>query len=190
VRGHELAVEQARAPAPERCNQPGERHFGGIGHSAEHRFAAEHPVESDPVEAPDEVLTLPTLDRVGMTQPVEFAIARRDPAADPGFGSVGRSFGAGRDDRVEGGVAGHRESPPPQRARQRTRGMEPIERQDRASARLDPKHLGIVAVVGHREHARPIGEQQQFGIYRLGNGGMHRAGDNAPCAHPCHPAPQ
>jgi hypothetical protein len=80
VIGHELAVEQFAARPPQGRNQPGQRHFRGIGTAAEHRFAAEHPVKPHAVEPANQLALLPALDRMGDPAPVQFDIAGFDPA--------------------------------------------------------------------------------------------------------------
>ena len=48
--------------------------------------------------------------------------------------------------------------------------VEAVERQHRASPRIEPVELGIVAPLAHREDADPIGLQQEVGR------DLHRAG--------------
>jgi len=116
--GHELAVEQLSPAAPQRRHQPGQRDLRGIGHPAEHRFAAEYPVEPDPIEPADQRAVLPTLDRVGQAHGVQRAVARFDPVADPGFARFAARPGAGLHHGGEIGIAGDTEAPTPQGAGQ------------------------------------------------------------------------
>jgi hypothetical protein len=74
-------------------------------------------------------------------------------AIDAGGGTSLHHFG-------KGGVAGDGESPPAQRARQRVREAESVERQDCPPPRLHPENFGIVAAVRHREDALAVGKHQ------------------------------
>jgi hypothetical protein len=62
VIGHELAVEQRKAPDPKPRNQMRQRHFRGIGRAADHRFAEKCCAERDTVKAADQPSVLPGLD--------------------------------------------------------------------------------------------------------------------------------
>ena len=50
----------------------------------------------------------------------------------------------------------------PQSARQ----VEGVERQHAALVRIDPKHLGIVGVLGHRKNAGGVSAQEKVGCER------------------------
>ncbi|GGZ93039.1 hypothetical protein GCM10011617_11000 [Novosphingobium arvoryzae] len=101
-------------------------------------------------------------------------VAGGDPSADPRIVRFASGGGASGHDLGKGGIAGHAEPAPAQRAGQRTRHVQAIERQDRALARFHPEHIRIVARVGHREHAAAIGQHQQVRVKRLrGYGGVH-----------------
>jgi hypothetical protein len=176
VLGHELAVEQFRAAAPQRRHQPGQRNLRSVGDPAEHRFAAEHPVETHAVKSANQLAVLPALDRMGQAKQVEDPVARLDPVADPGFLRFAARRGAGLHHPVEAGVAGHGKASAPQGAGQRARTAEAIERQDRAAARLDPEDFRIVPRIGHRENPVAIGQHQQVGLDRgMGHRCVHGA---------------
>ena len=163
VRRGELAIKQFRARSPQGRHQPGQRHLGRVVHPAEHAFAAEHAGEAHAIEPANQPSVRPGLDRMGVSDRVQLAVAFADAPADPAFLRIRARRGAGVDHRIERGVARHREAPAPQRARQRARQVEPVERQDRPHAWLHPEHLGIVATVRHRENSRAIGLEQQLG---------------------------
>lgn len=172
--GHELAVQQFRAAPAQRRDQPGQRHFRGIGNPAEHRFAAEHPIEPHAIKPADQIAVLPAFDRMGRALAVQFAIARLDPLADPGFARIGAGRGAGLHHGPEGPVAGYGKAPAPERPGERARTAESIKRQDRAPARLHPEDFRIVAGVGHREDPAAIGQHQHVGRNdRLGHWRVH-----------------
>ncbi len=198
--GDELAVEQLRAAALQRRDQPAQRHLRGIGRPAEHALAAEHPVEANAVKPARQHLAsvrpgLPAFDRMGMAQLVQADVARLDPVADPALAAAAVMLvparpGAGLHCFGEGGVAGDAEPAPPQCPGQRARTVKTVQRQYRPAARLDPEDIGVVAVVGHRKHAAAIGEHQHGGIDDLrGGGAVHapsvanRQGPAKPSAH-------
>ena len=180
----ELTVQQRHPGLSQRRHQPGNGDLGRVALAAEHAFAAEHAVKPDAVEPPNQpprtVRTgLPTLDGMGEAEMVEVLVAGLDAMADPAASFISivadrAGGGAGFDDLRERLIACHRESPSPQRARQRVREMEAIERQNRAQARLDPEDFRVVAAVRHRKDAAAISEHQQFrGDKRGGLGGVH-----------------
>jgi hypothetical protein len=106
---------------------------------------------------------------------VQLLVARGDAVADPAFAAaVAARRGAGVHDFGKSCVAGEREALAPQRARQRVRQVEPVERQDRPLARLDPEYLGIITMIGHGKDAAAVGEHQQFGVDdRRGDASVH-----------------
>jgi hypothetical protein len=167
-----LAVEQRHPGHAQRRHQPGQRHFRGIAAAAEHALAAEHFAKAHAIEPADQLAHRfatgalrgdPCFDRMGMAELVERAIAFADALRDPAvFGAFARR-GAGIDHRVEGFVAGHGKVAAPQRARERARAMEPVERENRAQARLHPIDFRVVAAVRHREDAGAIGPEQEVG---------------------------
>ncbi len=169
---HELAVEELAARAAQRGNQPRQRHLRGIGHAAEHRFAAEHPVEPDPVKPADQLwhaifASLPAFDRMRLPFGVKRAVAGGDTAADPGIGALATGRGTAVQYRLERCVAGHGEAPSPQGAGQRARAAEPAQRQDSAQSRFDPEHFRIVTAIRHREYPAAIGEHEELAIDNL-----------------------
>ena len=181
--GHKLAIEQPRPRAAQRRDQPRQRHFGRIGHAAEHRFAAERAVKPHPVKPADQPVILPAFQRMSVAQRVQLQIARLDPPADPGIPAITARRGTGQQHLVKRGVAGDAKAPAPQRARQRVRQLEPVQRQDRAFARLHPEQFIIVAAVRHREDPAAIGQQQHGRIDHSGGGRtMHRGHPITFCA--------
>jgi len=120
VRRHELAVEQFCPVLPHGSHQPGQGDFRCVPFPAEHAFAAEHPVKAHAIEPADQLTLAPALDRMGLAQIVEAAIACRDSAADPAFAiAVVPGGGAGIHHFVKSGVAGDGESSAPQGSGQR-----------------------------------------------------------------------
>jgi hypothetical protein len=177
VRGDELAVEQLRASTAQRDHQPGKRDLGCIGYTAEHRFAAEHAIETHAVEAADQLAVVPAFERMRLPHRMQLLVARRDAVADPAFtAAVAARGGTGIHDIGESCIAGEREALAPQRAGKRARQVEPVERQDGSLARFDPEYLGIVTMIGHGKDAAAVGEHQQFGIDdRRGDASVHRS---------------
>src|SRR5690606_34945738 len=84
VRGRQLAVDQAVAPALELAREPDERHLRGVAHTAEHRFAEEGAAERDAVETAGERAVLPGLDRMRVTEAVQLDVSVPHLGRDPG----------------------------------------------------------------------------------------------------------
>ncbi len=172
--GDELAIEQDSARAEQRCHQPGQGHLRAIAGPAEHRFAAEHPVEPYPVKPAQQGTLVPALDRMRVTLLVQRDVAARNPAADPGFVSITSRLCTGFDYCGEGLIAGHLKGAAAQHFGQRMRTMKLVQRQHCTAPRLDPEDLRILACVGHRKDAAAISQQQQSRIdRRRGGGSMH-----------------
>ena len=86
----------------------------------------------------------------------QFAIEPHDLVVDPGL----LALGAGAHDRFERAVGDHPESIRPHRLGEAARDDEPVEREDPALLRLDPKQVLGVAAFGHRKDADRIGPEQ------------------------------
>ncbi|GGN41395.1 hypothetical protein GCM10011349_03410 [Novosphingobium indicum] len=167
------------------CDEPGEGHFRGIRHAAEHAFAAKDPVEADSVETADESRTaaigpvLPAFHRMGLTHLVQVFVAGLDAMADPAAPVVvlaGRLSwcGAGLHNLRKGGIAGHLEAAAAQGAGQRSREMEAVERKNCAQARFHPEDFRVVAAVRHRENPGAVCEHEKIGLDQVdGARGMH-----------------
>ncbi|GHD00295.1 hypothetical protein GCM10019060_33780 [Novosphingobium pokkalii] len=163
-----LAIEQHGPGPAQRGDQPGERHFRGIALPAEHAFATEHAGKAHAIKAADQrALALrvhrPGLDRMSMAHGMQRAIAVADALRNPAILRPGARRGARIDHRIERRIAGHHKAPAPQRARQRMRAVEPVERQDRAQARLHPIDFRVVAAIGHGKDPGTIGPEQKIG---------------------------
>src|SRR3546814_3916442 len=74
-----------------------------------------------------------------------------DRGVDPRIGTVRDRFGAQGKDIGEGGVGGDAEPIRRDRLAQRSGYAEPIERQDRPLARLNPENAARIAAVGRSE---------------------------------------
>ena len=92
-----------------------------------------------------------------------------DRRVDPRLGPVGACLGAAGHHGVEGAVGGDAEALRPQHLGEAARQVEAAQRQYPAQPRLDPEHVGRVAVVGHRKDAKRIGAQQHLGVEALGH---------------------
>ena len=119
--GEELAVEQAEPAHPEPRDEISERDLGGVAGAAEHALAEEGRAEPDAVEAADQAVVLPALDRMGVAAIVELGIGGLDLGVDPGVGPVRGGRGAGRNGGGEGAVGGDREAVRAQRLGERPR---------------------------------------------------------------------
>jgi hypothetical protein len=155
--GHELAVEQSEIADLEPSDEPGQRDFGRIARPAEHALAEECATELHSVEAADQLAATTDLDGMGVTGLVQRQHRALELPVDPRLLAVG----ARGDHRCEVVVVRDLEPPGTERAPERAREVEAIERQDRAVARLDPEQVGGLAAVGHGEDAGGITLQQQ-----------------------------
>ena len=66
MRGHELAIEQGVTACLHPRDEPGERDFRCVGHSAEHAFTEEGASELHSVKPSDQRPIVPDFDRMGM----------------------------------------------------------------------------------------------------------------------------
>ena len=71
VLGQELAVEQGEAAEPEARHEMDEGELGGVAGAAEHALAEEGAAEDHAIQAADQGLALPDLDRMGMALTVQ-----------------------------------------------------------------------------------------------------------------------
>jgi hypothetical protein len=67
VLGHELAVEKREIADAQTGDEPGERDFGCVAHAAEHALAEEGAAELHAIEAADQLIAVPDLDRMRVT---------------------------------------------------------------------------------------------------------------------------
>lgn len=170
--GDELAVEQRVSAASQPRDEERHRDLGGVRHAAEHALAEERAAKRDSVEPADQLLAdraaAPDLDRMRVAAAVERAIGLLDLAVDPGLRPAAGRLRARPDDAAKGTIGSHLEPIGPQPLGERVREVEAVERQDAALLGFDPKDVGRLAAVRHREDADRIGAQQQIGIDRLG----------------------
>src|SRR6185369_4852696 len=97
---------------------------------------------------------------MGVPRPVQGKHRSFEFGVDPRLLAVG----AGGDDAGEVTIMGNREAARTQRAFERAREVEAVERNDRALTRLNPEQLGRVAAVGHRENPAGIALEQKARI--------------------------
>ncbi len=158
--GHELTVEQGEAGEAHARHQPGQRDLRRVGAARDHGFAEEGGAQRDAIEAAHKLLPVPHLDRMGEAPGMQVDIGALDRVIDPGRRAVGRGLRAQRQYLSEGAVGGDAELVAAQHLGQRTRQVEPFERQDRAEFGFDPIDFPRVAVVRHGEDTNGIGLQQ------------------------------
>ena len=151
----EAAGDQSR-------HQMHQRHFRGVAHDMKHAFAEEGAAEADAVEAADQIVVLPDLDAVAMTELMQPAIEFADALVDPGVVAAGLRRGAACDHRLEGGVDGDGKRIGAHGARQPRGDAKTLQRDHAAHFRFDPEQGGIVGAFGHREDAAGIGAQQHL----------------------------
>jgi hypothetical protein len=87
---------------PQPGDQEGKRDLGRVHLPAEHAFAEESAAERDPVNAANQPIPFPHLNRVGEAKVEQGQHGLFDRPVDPGFGAIG----AAEQDRVKGLVGG------------------------------------------------------------------------------------
>src|SRR6185312_17177837 len=87
--GHELAIEKREIADLQARDQPGERDLGCVGPAAEHAFAEKGAAELHAIEAADQVVRLPYLDRMGVAGAVERDHRVLELGVDPRLLAVG-----------------------------------------------------------------------------------------------------
>ena len=197
VRGHELAIQQRSTATAQGGDQPGKCYLRCIRHTAEHAFAAEHPIEGHAVKPANKLppiaarTVLPALDRMGVPAQMQLFITRLDAPADPAAAVivvrqavvVGFAIRRGGHARCrtfvhhlrKGFIAGHYKAVPTQGSRQRSGYAESVQRQNCPPPRLNPEYIRIVAAVCHRENPAAVSKHEQIGRDRIWSAwGMHR----------------
>ena len=101
VIGLELAIEQREAADAEPRDQPRQRDLGRIGPAADHRFAEECPPQRQAVQPADQLVPLPTFDRMGESVAVKRREGAFDRMVDPRVGAAVDALRAQRDRGVE-----------------------------------------------------------------------------------------
>src|SRR5882724_8069711 len=76
--GDILRVEQLESADDQPGHQMHQRHFRGVADAMEHAFAEEGAAEADAVEPADQIVILPDLDAVGVSDPVQADIKIAD----------------------------------------------------------------------------------------------------------------
>src|SRR4029079_17108868 len=93
--------------------------------------------EMHAIKAADQLVPLPDLDRVAMTECEQIAVEAPDPPVDPGATPARARRGAAFDHRLKGLVDLDLEAAVPDGARQPPRHMHVVERQDAPPLWLD-----------------------------------------------------
>jgi hypothetical protein len=164
--GHELAIEQLKAPDLHPRHQPYERHLRRIGYAAEHAFAEKRPPHCHPVKSADQLAVQPAFDAMCVASALEFTKCVLDVGVYPGIAPVIARFRAGCDNTGKRLVCCHHKPFLPDGLRQRFRQDEPLQRQYRPLFGLDPECIRVIARIGHRKNAIGISAHQQIQINR------------------------
>src|SRR5216684_4028070 len=114
-----------------------------------HALAEEGAAETDPVQSADEVVILPDLDTVAMSELVQPDVELADALVDPGVVAAGLRRGAASDHGFECRVDGDGEGVGSHRARQAGGNTKAIERYNAAHFRRDFGSGGVA-----RRHGR------------------------------------
>src|SRR2546429_8126709 len=115
-----------------------------------HALAEEGAAKADAVESADQVVIVPDLDAMGMSEFVQPDVEVADALVDPGVVAAGLRCGTAGDDSLESGVDGDGEGIGAHRARQPRGNAKAVERNHAAHFRLDPEQGRIVGTLSHR----------------------------------------
>src|SRR6185437_3002330 len=83
-----------------------QRHLGGVAAAMEHALTEEGPSEAHAIEPADQLVILPDLDAVAVSEFVQPDIEIADAPVDPGIVAAGLRRGAAGDHRLECGIDG------------------------------------------------------------------------------------
>jgi len=162
--GQELAVEQLEPANLEPRDEIGQRNLGRIARPAEHALPKESPSEAHAIQAADQFVARPGLDRMGIAAPVQLGIGTLDIRVDPGIGPPRGRLRAMRDDLAECRVHGDPIAIRADRLGERVREVEAIEWEHAALLGFDPEDVVRVACARHREYPDRVSAQQQVRI--------------------------
>jgi len=158
--GQELAIQELEPADFQACDEVGERDLGCVARAAEHALAEEGGAQPHAIQAADELIVLPGLDRMGVTASVQFGISCLDIGIDPCIGTARGRFGAVRDDVAKRFIDRDGIAIGPDRLGERMREMEAVEGQHAALLGLDPEDIVRVARARHREDPDGVSAQQ------------------------------
>lgn len=165
--GHELGIEQGKAPGPQPRHQMDQRHLRRIGFVMKHAFAKEGAAKPNTIEATNKPTLPPRLHGVTVSDPCERAVKRPDAPVDPRAPPPRGRRGTGVDHRLEIMVHTDLEMIRPHGSRQSLRHAKPIQRDNAAPFRFDPVKAWIIGTLGHGKNPAGVGLQEHVG----GNGG-------------------
>jgi hypothetical protein len=163
MRCHELRVQKRKPAFDEACDEMGECNFARIALAREHALAEERAAKAHAIKSSDECIVAPAFDRMGMTALVERRVEAEDFGIDPTLFAPRRGRRAGAHDLAEGSVRRDGETVASHGPRKALGHMKPIERDDPAMLRRNPKQHGIVPPFGHREDTLRVSVEQNLG---------------------------
>ena len=127
------------------------------------QFAKEGAAKADAVEPADEVVIVPDLDTVSVSEFVEPDIEIANALVDPGIVAARLRRGATCYHSLERAIDRHGEGVGTHGAPKPRRDAKTFERYHAAHLRLDPEQGGVVGALGHREDSAGVSAQQHFG---------------------------
>src|SRR3954451_23756280 len=104
--GYILGIQQFEPACDQPRHQMHQRHLGGVAGSVKHALAEKRTPETDAVEAADEIVVLPDLDAVSVSEFMQSNIEIANAFVDPRVASARLRRGAARDNRLESGIHG------------------------------------------------------------------------------------
>jgi len=159
MRGRQLAIDSKESLSPEGPHEGDKGDFGGIGRAMKHRFAKEKCPETHAVQAANQVIVLPALNRVRIPLTMQALVGFDHLQGDPGLlPFVLANPGTGGDDLAEGPVKSYTVSTPAHGSGETAGDMELFGKEDTTRIRRPPEK-GIV-VIEPGEYPHGVGQQQ------------------------------
>jgi hypothetical protein len=112
---------------------------------------------------------LPAFDAMGVASLVQRQKGLFDVWVDPRFFPVVLHFGTQRDDLSKGGIGRNNKAVLPDGLGQGARKYELVQGQNSAGFGFDPKSLGVITRISHREHPVGVRMHQQIEIEQKSN---------------------
>src|SRR4051794_29512869 len=106
MRRDELGVEQHETARDQARHKMYQRHLRGVATAMEHALAEERAAQAHPVKPAGELVAIPCLHAVAVSDAMQADIEVANAAVDPGVVAPRARRGAAVDHRLEGGVDG------------------------------------------------------------------------------------
>lgn len=160
--GHELTIQQFKAPRFQTGRQPDKGDFRSVRLPAEHAFTEKSASQRDAVQATHQPFFHPALDTMGISHRIKGKACFLDGLVDPAFRAFRCRFGTSAEHPCEVAVSSDIKFVGTKRFAQRFGDVHRLQRQDGPLLGLYPKNFGIVPAVRHGKYPHSIGPQQDI----------------------------